>query len=196
MDLFSTPTFNGKYLRPNSAKPIAGWCAVTAFKRPLVECKIASAYAVPGTPVYVTTADSASASNAGVGLNPNVQSADGLSVSAISGFLVVSPTDVQPTGEDAAYAIKNQISQVALLHSGAELYLPINAADLQSKDVVNTTLYWDSTNKYLTTTSSSNTEVPGLMIMSQVVDGVKIVKADADTAAVYEECSVVKVKLA
>lgn len=194
MDLFSMPTFNGKYVRPNTAKPIAGWVATNSYKRALVECKISSDYVLPGYPVYVTTSDGSN-TNAGQGLNPNVLNAStpASTSTAISGFLVVSPTDVQPEGEEAAYAIQNQISQVALLHSGAELYLPVNATALASKDVVNTTLYWNTTSGQL---DSTGVELEGLVVMGEVVDGIKISKASSSTAAAYVDCSVVKVKLA
>lgn len=198
MDLFSMPSYNGKYLRPNTAKPIAGVCTLTAFKRPLVSAKVVSDYAVPGTAVAVKTAAAGAETNAGRNLNPNVMLLDGktkVTAGTFSGFLCVSATDVQPDGSKGAFAVKNQIVDVALLGSGAELYLPIDAAPAD-RNVV-TALNWDTATNKLTVRVVSNTvlAVTGLKVLSQVVDGIMLKYTAASNTATYEETSVVKVRL-
>lgn len=197
LDLFSTPTYNGKYLRPNSAKPIAGVCTLTAYKRPLVQAKVSSDYAIPGTAVNVTTA-AAGETNAGTNLNPNVLVLDGktaVTAETFSGFVVSSPTDVQPEGSKGAFAIKNQIVDVALLGSQAELYLPIKTGEGNGINVASAAVYWNATNNELTTTKDTNIAIANLRILSQIVDGVKLKFNSSSNTAEYEDCKVVKVKL-
>lgn len=198
LDLFSMPTYNGKYLRPNSAKPIAGVCTLTAYKRPLVQAKVSSDYAIPGTAVSVTTS-AAGETNAGTNLNPNVLVLDGktaVTATTFSGFVVSSPTDVQPEGSKGAFAIKNQIVDVALLGSQAELYLPIKTGEGNSINVASAAVYWDATNNELTTTKKdTNIAIANLRILSQIVDGVKLKFNSSSNTAEYEDCKVVKVKL-
>lgn len=203
LDLFSMPTYNGKYLRPNSAKPIAGVCTLTAYKRPLVQAKVTSDYAIPGTAVSVKTATAGGETNAGTSLNPNVLLLDGktaVTAETFSGFVVSSPTDVQPEGSKGAFAIKNQIVDVALLGSQAELYLPIKTGEGANANVVPSAIYWDITNNYLTTTKGGSDDagifaVNGLRILSQIVDGIKLKFNSLSNTAEYEDCKVVKVKL-
>ena len=197
LDLFSMPTYNDKYLRPNSAKPIAGVCTLTAYKRPLVQAKVSSDYAIPGTAVSVTTA-AAGETNAGTNLNPNVLLLDGktaVKAATFSGFVVSSPTDVQPEGSKGAFAIKNQIVDVALLGSQAELYLPIKTGEGNNINVASAAVYWDATNNELTTTEGTNIAIANLRILSQIVDGVKLKFNSSSNTAEYEDCKVVKVKL-
>lgn len=190
MNLFPEPTFNSAYLSPNSAKPIAGKCTNTAFKRPLVQARMQQDTEVASA---VTVAlNSTAQGNAGTNLAPTTLKAT-TATTAIDGFVVMTPNLVLAEGDSFPAMRTGQIGHVALLGSGAELYLPCTAADILALTGVTatTTLKWDVANNVLNT--KTGVSVAGITILSEVVDGVKSKKNG--TSYESEDAAVVKVRI-
>lgn len=194
MNLFGMPTYNGKYLRPNSSKPIAGISLNDAFKRTLKQAQVLDDYLIPGTPVKLV--NGANAGNAGINLKPNVLYATkATSTTECSGFVVSSPTDVMEDGDAYAIPRKNQIVYVALKDSGCELYVACNGANLVDKTIGSSNLGWDDTNTRIDIATTSIFDIGMGQIMSSVVDGLAIKYDDTNKAVVTEDASVIKIKL-
>lgn len=193
MNLFATSGFNGKYMRPNSSLPIAGTVASTAFNRVLTEVKVAadSTTLFQGMSVEISNKLDASASiNGGSNLAPNVLSAKA-STSKANAFVVDNANAVVLNGDDFPQVVANQIIRVAMIGSGAEIYLPCDATVIGATN----TIYWDCSKQSLVAAAAkpaNGVEFTGT-ILSQVVDGIKG-KNDSGTIT-SESCSVVKVKL-
>lgn len=193
MNLFETRTFNGKFMRPNSSLPIAGTVASTAFNRVLTEAKVASDSTVlfQGMSVEVSNKLDATASvNSSSGLAPNVISVKA-STSKANAFVVDNANAVVLNGDDFPQVVANQIIRIAMIGSGAEVYLPCDATVIGATNPI----YWDITKQCLVAAASApakSIEFTGI-ILSQVVDGIKG-KNDSGTIT-SESCSVVKVKL-
>ena len=193
MNLFETRTFNGKFMRPNSSLPIAGTVASTAFNRVLTEAKVASDSTVlfQGMSVEVSNKlDTAASVNSGSGLAPNVISVKA-SDSKANAFVVDNANAVVLNGDTFPQVVANQIIRVAMIGSGAEVYLPCDATVIGATNPI----YWDITKQCLVAAAAApakSIEFTGT-ILSQVVDGIKG-KNDSGTIT-SESCSVVKVKL-
>ena len=129
MNLFPNPTYNGKFIGNSSAKPIAGVCTLTAYKRPLIQAKVTVDGLLQGDPVTIKNTGNYGTKefSAGTGLAPLTMAAE-KATTAISGFVVESPNNVYIDGNAAGQFFKNQIVYVALVGCGAEIYL-------QAKDV-------------------------------------------------------------
>lgn len=186
-----TNNFNNKgFTSPNTSKPIAGTCAVSAYNNRLKQAIATEDNLIPGEPALVKT--SATQGNAGVLGNPNLLNASN-GKSEISGFFVQSPSDYVADGSEAGTIQKNQTPYIALLGSGVELYLAIKSADAINKNVASLNLKWDDTNKELVAEADATLAIQGLKIVSNVVDGLRI-KKDGDKY-IYEVCALVKVLL-
>lgn len=186
MNLFTNPTYNGKFIGPNSAKPIAGICLHNAYKRPLQQVKVADATALIGYPVEVTNKFSQSgAVNAGTGLAANVMNAKA-SATRLDGFLVMSPNTVLMDGDDFPKYLQNQIVNCAMIGSGAEIFLPADHA-LNGTNVSEVELSWDKANKKLVAGAgdgSTKFSLGKVNVLSQLVEGIMC----------YEDGGVIKVK--
>ena len=174
-NLFQNPTYNGKFLSPNSAKPIAGVCTNTAYKRPLTQVKVSDTMIAIGSPVEITNKFSQStAVNAGMDLAPNVMNASA-SKSNLDGFLVMSPNAILEDGDEFPKYLKNQVVHCALIGSGAELYLPADNS-LVGKNVSKISLYWHKTDMTLKEgvgdSGSTGWGLGEVLILSQVVEGI------------------------
>lgn len=188
MDITSTGKYNGKFLRPNSAKPIVGHATITAFQTNLTQAK-AGAELVAGQPVAVST--QASGTQAGSGLNPNVFVANAITDS-ISGFAIESDNFAVVDGAESSKALKGSIINVALLGSGVEVFLPCKSSEFQNF-VVGTPIFWSKTNGELTKTedtSKNATIALNVAVLSNPVDSIK-----ADLDGTFKSCQAIKVKL-
>lgn len=193
MNLFQIGNYNGKFMRPNSFLPIAGTIANTAFNRVLVQAKISAQgqKMLQGMSIAVSNKLGTDATvRAGKGLSPNVLTAT-YSATAVDGFLVDSANCVVLQGDDFPQYLDNQIVRVALIGSGAELYLPCDNSVSGSTDL----LYFDPATQLLKKAATVPTGGVALnaVIMSQVIEGIKG-KVDNDRVTT-ESCFVVKVKI-
>lgn len=196
MNLFATSGFNGKFMRPNSSLPIAGTVASTAFNRVLVEAKVTTG----GTPLFQGMSVVASnkqgtqttAINGGTNLAPNVLSITASTDNA-NAFIVDNANAVVLNGDDFAQVLDNQVVRVALIGSGAEVYLPCDNSVIGASNPI----YWDITNQKLVSAETASKPAKSVLftgvILSQVVEGIKG-KNDSGTITT-ESCYVVKVKL-
>ena len=197
MNLFPNPTYNGMFIGNSSAKPIAGVCTLTAYKRPLIQAKVKADGMVQGMPVLIKNEGMYGSHDysAGTGLAPLVMTAEA-ATTAISGFLVESPNNVYIDGEAAGQFFKNQIVYVAPVGSGAELYLPVKTNDFTGVDITNTQIHWVVADNCLGIGAGDGTtklEVKGATILSQVVEGIQFyINAGK---VVQREIPVAKIKL-
>lgn len=196
MNLFTTSGFNGKFMRPNSSLPIAGTVASTAFNRVLTEAKVTTG----GTPLFqgmsvvVSNKQGAQTAsvNGGSSLAPNVLSATASADSA-NAFIVDNANAVVLNGDDFPQVVDNQVVRVALIGSGAEIYLPCDATVIGASNPI----YWDITNQKLVSAETDSKPAKSVLftgvVLSQVVDGIK---GKNDSGKITTEAtSVVKVKI-
>ena len=109
----------------------------------------------------------------------------------ISGFIVKSETDVVPLAGGEAYPVKGFLSFVAMLGSGAELYLP---ADSTLEGVnVNSAVTYDFSNKCLVKARvGTDVELP-VRIKSALVNAKQLVYSGG--TATWTDCKAVLVQL-
>lgn len=158
---------NGGFLGSSSARPIAGHIARNMFIFRLNQAKVADgANLAPALPAKLTNANGG---KAGAGLSPNVLLAENAtSADDISGFVVASPNDVLEIGGGVPKPQEGQVTFVALIGSGIEMYLPCD--DTLQNVNVNTKAKWDTTNNKLTKATDGDAGV--VSILGGVVDGV------------------------
>lgn len=203
MNLFGMPTYNNKYMSPNSAKPIAGVCTLSAFTRPLKQVKVMDAYIIPGRPAVINIKEDSSTNvtaNAGMNLSPNVMFATSSVTTAFNGWVLSAPTDVLDEGDEYPAARQNQITYAALTGSGAEFYLPCND-NVRTFDPANLSnvIKWDTANNELiyeaTGSVANHILVEGITLLSQVVFGVVPYYDTTTNAVKVKEVNVIKVKV-
>lgn len=191
-----TGNYNGHFLGNNSAKPIAGVCLRDAYRGDLQQARVSYQFVVtafPGNPVTIVNEVDASTTNAGMSLNPNVLNITNSASSHddLSGFVVETPNMLQEEGDNVPFAIGFAVTNVALLGSGVEMYLPAGTA-LANTQVGGKTAIWDFTNKCVV--PNTDTKVASyLEVLSPVVDGVAPVMEDGYIE--YKPTKVVKVRV-
>ncbi|HDZ5057806.1 TPA: hypothetical protein RTG63_001669 [Campylobacter jejuni] len=191
MKLFQSMPFNNNFLGANSAKPIAGVCTKTAYSRPLAQAKVSMGMVAIGVPVKLTNKlTSATSINAGKELAPNVLNIEA-ATDSVDGFTVMSPNAVLEDGDSFPKYLENQIVHVAILGSGAEVYLPVSN-DLIGKQVAKEELCWNSNDRKLEV-GSTGLALGKVTILSQVVDG--IYSYIENGVVKTEETPVVKIRL-
>lgn len=198
MTMFPINHYDKSFLSPNSAKPIVGVVANTAFKRPLLQAKVKEDGFTQGQPVVVKNLGMYGHmnDNAGQGLAPNVLMAEKITT-IISGFVVESPNMVYIDGEEGAQALANQVVYVALLGSGAEMYLPVKN-DVTNIDVVNEQLCWNIAEKYIEKgagDASTKLALAGVSVLSMPVAGLQFYYDDTKKKVKSKEINVIKIKL-
>lgn len=189
LEINKVGNYNGKsFLGSNSAKPICGHFLRDLYRGEISQAKVVTDDIVfSGCPVEIKNS-AYTTSNAGKAMNPNVLSitkkatADG----EVSGFVLEAPTDILQFGEVAARPLKNQVTNVALLGSGVEVYLPADASLVGI--AMNSKLKWSFDDNALKVDATGTITPLGV-----VVDGVKY-KED-NGAVVFEDCKVIKVRL-
>lgn len=197
MNLFPNPTYNGKFIGNSSAKPIAGVCTLTAYKRPLIQAKVAVDGLLQGDPVTIKNTGNYGTKefSAGTGLAPLTMAAE-KATTAISGFIVESPNNVYIDGNAAGQFFKNQIVYVAPVGSGAEMYLPAKDGSFEGVDITNTEICWvvaDSCLDVGAGDGSTKLAIKGATILSQVVEGIQFY---IDAGVVKQKTTpVIKIKL-
>ena len=197
MNLFPNPTYNGKFIGNSSAKPIAGVCTLTAYKRPLIQAKVAVDGLLQGDPVTIKNTGNYGTKefSAGTGLAPLTMAAE-KATTAISGFIVESPNNVYIDGNAAGQFFKNQIVYVAPVGSGAEMYLPAKDGSFEGVDITNTEICWvvaDSCLDVGAGAGSTKLAIKGATILSQVVEGIQFY---IDAGVVKQKTTpVIKIKL-
>lgn len=199
MNLFPNSAYNNAYMSPNSSKPIVGVVLNTAFKRPLKEVRLLQNMEI-GKPVTLTndnvlglqTTPTQGPVNAQEGLAPTVLYAKATEKTPttgtgkeapaidekkhiISGFTCFCPNAVLQEGDVFPSYLTGQLIFVAMLNSGASMYLPCDNS--VSNMTVNASIYWDFDSKVikkLPTTGAAGI-IPNLgnaRIDGQVVDGI------------------------
>lgn len=169
MNLFPNPTYNNYFMKGGStAKPIAGTCTKTAYSRPLNQAKLTVDNLMQGSPVELKNTSLAKETNSNNdGLSGNVFTAN-KAKTVVNGFIVNSPNDILLDGDTFPRFLKNQVARVALLGSGATVYLP---ADTSLNDVtLDTELAWDTT-KNVVTKKGTGIDLPGVRLEGQLVNG-------------------------
>lgn len=204
MNLFANPQYNNYFLKGGStAKPIVGVCLETAYNKPLNQAKVIEDNLMQGYPIILKNTSLSSSNSNNDGLSGNVFTAENIittitvdtqvqnSTTSINGFIVNSPNDILLDGDTFPRYLKNQVVRVAVLGSGAALYLPV---DSTYNDVsLETTLKWDLTNKCLST--NGQVELPGVRIGGQVVNGLIPYFDDINKKALSKEGLVLRVIL-
>lgn len=189
MFMDTSTTLTGQFQR-NTSRPIAGTCVATAFTNPLQQAKNGEECLLQGWAVELTNDSLNPSGNNGMGLAGNVLTAK-KATSTINGFIVDCPSTMSCDANDFPRLCKNQVGYVALLGSGAKIYLPADAS-LQGVGV-DTALKWDATNNCV---SATGIDLPNVALVSQVVNGVAgRAKADATNVSESYETLVVKVRL-
>ena len=189
MFMESQANLTGQFQR-NTSRPIAGTCVQSAFTNPLQQAKMDEVCTLQGHAVALSNDTLSGNGNNGMGLAGNVLTAT-KATSTINGFVVDCSSTMSCDTNDFPRLCKNQIGYVALLGSGAKVYL---AADASLQKVsVDTAVKWDTANNCL---STSGVDLPNVKIISQVVSGVAgRVKAGGDNVTESYETLVVKVRL-
>lgn len=197
MNLFPNPTYNDKFIGNSSAKPIAGVCTLTAYKRPLIQAKASADGLLQGDPVTIKNTGSYGKKefSAGQGLAPLTMAAE-KATTAISGFVVESPNNVYIDGNAAGQFFKNQIINVAPVGSGAEMYLPVKDGSFEGVDISNTEIHWVVADNHLDVGAgdgSTKLAIKGATVLSQVVEGIQFY---IDAGVVKQKTTpVIKIKL-
>lgn len=151
----------------STSRPIAGTCVATAFTNPLQQAKMSDVCTLQGSAVELKNDTLSPSGNNGMGLAGNVLTAT-KATTKINGFVVDCASTMSCDTNDFPRLCKNQVGYVALIGSGAKVYLPADAS-LQGVGV-DTELKWDATNNCLSTTTG--VALTGVKIVSQVVNGV------------------------
>lgn len=165
----------------NSQKPIAGQVVRNAFLFQLKQAVIADGADLNvGDPVKLTNTS---------GVGGNVLKAESITATTdISGFIVESANDVVEIGDDVAKPREGQVAQVALIGSGAELYLPCET-DLNNVNT-NTPVTYDTIKKVIKKDTGAGI---GIKVVGGVVDGIRYTTTSGK--ATTANAKVVKVKL-
>lgn len=166
MFMESSSHFTGQFQR-NTSRPIAGTCVYSAFTNPLQQAKMSDVCTLQGWAVALTNDTLSPNGNNGMGLAGNVLTAT-KATTAINGFVVDCASTMSCDTNDFPRLCKNQVGYVALLGSGAKVYLAADAS-LQGKSV-DTALKWDTTNNCLSATTG--VALDGVQLISQVINGV------------------------
>lgn len=190
--------YNGQFIGNSSAKPICGQF-VRSFQNgnQITQARIDAVEVVPGMPVCVKTNANAGL-KADKGLNPNVNYIVGKGSSAgteannnvITGFLLESPTDLLLESDSVSAPVEGQIVDVALLGSGVQVYLPVNATDVAGGLLTTQKLAWDDASNALKKSANGN-----ISIVGPVVDGVRYVFDNATKSAKFADCKCVLAKI-
>lgn len=114
-------------------------------------------------------------------------------VSNLDGFLLQSPQDVVPLLGGEAFPIAGFLSYVALLGSGAELYLPAGAS-LADVDY-NTRITWDYDNDCLKKAEVGTDIALPIRLKSARVAGKKLTYDTGTSLASWADCYAVRVAL-
>ena len=151
---------------------------------------------VAGDPVIVKNMVQANTSlNAIEGMGSNVGEITDIasSLNNLSGFLCQSPTDIVPLAGGEAYPQKNFLSYVALLGSGAQLYL---RADSSLKNVdMNTRVTYDFSAKLIKKqTVGSSMPIPA-RLKSGLVNAKYLLYNAGTGKAAWTDCTAVLVEL-
>lgn len=191
LEINKVGNYSGKgFLGSNSAKPICGHFLRDLFRGELSQAKVTTTDIVyPGCPVEVkNTAIGAGGTAAGKGLNPNVLSITKKATVATEmvGFVLESPTDILQFGEQAARPLQNQITNIALLGSRVEVYLPADAG--LASISLNSKLTWDFDNNCLKVDANGVIEPLG-----PIVDGVAY-KED-NGSVIFQDVKCIRVRL-
>lgn len=166
MFMESSSTLTGQFQR-NTSRPIAGTCVQTAFTNPLNQTKSSETCLLQGWAVELTNDSLSTNGNNGMGLAGNVLTAK-KATTTVNGFIVDCPSTMSMDANDYPRLCKNQIGYVAMVGSGAKIYLAADAS-LQGKST-DTALKWDATNNCLSATTG--VALNGVQLISQVVNGV------------------------
>lgn len=189
MFMDTSTTLTGQFQR-NTSRPIAGTCVATAFTNPLQQAKTGEECLLQGTAVVLTNDSLSPSGNNGMGLAGNVLTAT-KATTTINGFIVDCASTMSCDTNDFPRLCRNQVGYVALIGSGAKIYLPADAS-LQGVGV-DTALKWDATNNCVSTTGI---DLPNVTLVSQVVNGIAgRAKAGATNVSESYETLVVKVRL-
>lgn len=195
ININKTTGFENGFVGASSAKPIVGHLVNTDFLNTIQQGKNnGDEIIVAGAPIAITNATGET--EAGRGLNPNVflvkkAAADG---SDIAGFALASDSDLVTPDNSAPASYPTQIINIALIGSGAELYLPISSA---ATTLLTTAISLNSKIVYDNTAGSEGLKIDStategyFKAVGNVVDGVK---AKADGSG-FETCKVLKVKI-
>lgn len=191
LEINKVGNYNGKsFLGSNSARPICGHFLRDLYRGEISQAKVVTDDIVfSGCPVEIKNENiTAGTSNAGKGMNPNVLSVTKKATqdSEVSGFVLESPTDILQFGEEAARPLKNQVTNVALIGSGVEVYLPADAALVGI--AMNSKLKWDFTDNVLKVDPAGS-----ITPLGPVVDGVKYVEDGGSVS--FADTKVIRVKL-
>lgn len=166
MFMESSSTLTGQFQR-NTSRPIAGTCVQTAFTNPLNQAKSSETCLLQGWAVELSNDSLSTNGNNGMGLAGNVLTAK-KAASTVNGFIVDCPSTMSMDANDYPRLCKNQVGYVAMVGSGAKVYLAADAS-LQGKST-DTALKWDTTNNCLSATTGI--ALSGVQLISQVVNGV------------------------
>lgn len=194
MNLFPNPTYNGYFMKGGStAKPIAGTCTKTAYSRPLNQAKLTVDNLMQGSAVELKNTSLAKETNSNNdGLSGNVFTAT-TATTVVNGFIVNSPNDILLDGDTFPRFLKNQISRVALIGSGATVYLP---ADSGLADVtLDTELAWDTTKNVVCAKATGKLDLPGVRLEGQLVNGLVPEYDATNNVAKSKDALVVRVVL-
>lgn len=128
------------------------------------------------------------------GFNPKtfaVEKAVASNTDKIDGFILEDGMYVTDEAGNAGIPLEHGTVQVGKIGSGVQVFLPANANLVNVN--LSTVLYWDPTNKEITTTSADMIALTGVQLLSSVVNG-KARKLTGDTIA-WEDCTCVLVQL-
>lgn len=195
MNLFANPKITGTFRGNNSASPIAGICTRTAYNRPLKEAKVEADMLI-GSAVTVSNNVSGAqttAINAGTNLAPTTLIAKA-ATDAADGILVYGSNVVLEEGSTYPSYKANQIGYVALIGSGAEVYLACDNTCIVN-NVTNHGLVYDTTNNIVKkgTAGTGLVDLSKCTVLSSVVTGITSTKTG--TAVTFKESPVIKIRL-
>lgn len=150
---------------------------------------------LPCTPVSIKN-DNTTANGTDIftGFNPKtfaVEKAAAANTDKIDGFILEDSMYVTDESGNAGMPLEHGVVQVGKIGSGVQVFLPANANLVNVN--LSTALYWDPTNKEITTTSTDMIALTGVQLLSSVVNG-KVRKLTGDTVA-WEDCTCVLVQL-
>lgn len=191
LEINKVGNYSGKgFLGSSSAKPICGHFLRDLYRGEISQAKVVTTDIVyPGCPVEVKNSNiGVGTTAAGKGMNPNVLSITKKATVSTEtvGFVLESPTDILQFGEQAARPLQNQITNIALLGSRVEVYLPADAS--LTNIAMNSKLIWDFTDNCLKVDATGTIEPLG-----PVVDGVAY-KED-NGSVVFQDVKCIRVRL-
>lgn len=150
---------------------------------------------LPCTPVIINN-DNTEANGTGnmTGFNPKtfvISKAAASASDVIDGFILESPQNIVDSSGNAGLPLEHGVVPIAKIGSGIEVFLPCNANLVNVS--LSTALYWDTTNKEITTVNTGTCALTGVKLLSSVVNG-KRRKLNTNTVE-WEDCTCVLVKL-